>query len=185
MSFRSVGFCGSGYDACTSQNVPPLSAQMRIEWSGTTVIVGCACTFSRDEYRLLLGLGEPPSLLVTVRKMDGRVGRTSDDATRNWLHASRHAAFAPSEWQRVQLTPHRTLVILKFHFPQHYIERRFEQGLKSERSTSWEAVPASERRAGIPGQFKRSYWILQSDFNRIVRCSVLLQKSMEKRHVWR
>ncbi len=109
MSFRSVGFCGSGYDACTSQNVPPLSAQMRIEWSGTTVIVGCACTFSRDEYRLLLGLGEPPSLLVTVRKMDGRVGRTSDDATLNWLHASRHSAFAPSELQRVQSKHPRAL----------------------------------------------------------------------------
>lgn len=39
ISFVCPGFSGSGYEACTSQNVPPRSAQMRIDLSGMVDIL--------------------------------------------------------------------------------------------------------------------------------------------------
>ena len=40
ISFLEGRASGSGYEAWTSQNVPPRSAQILIEWSGTLGICG-------------------------------------------------------------------------------------------------------------------------------------------------
>lgn len=75
-----------------------------------------------------LRLGEPPSLLVAVRKMDGKVGHTGDDATSAigvMLPATLHLRLRNREKRNWRLSGLQT--ILKFHFPQHYIEGWFKK----------------------------------------------------------